>query len=255
MNNFPTKRTKKRFFSRVVYIAVFFMLLSLICNSQSISADKDIPTKVHQEHKKVQGIDVSHHQGTIDWKKVKEAGVAYVFIKLTQGAGFLDPMFATNWQNANAAGLLCGPYHFYSPNENPESQANFFIASLKNVTDQLSFPPVLDVETYHPEPGFTLVDYQENIKKWLQIVESALKTKPVIYVSLNFANKYLNDVYFSDYHLWLAQYGVKSPHVPVIWESKGWTFWQNTSSDEIDGINGDVDHNILNPTSQLGSKY
>lgn len=57
------------------------------------------------------GIDVSHHQGTIDWKKVKAAGVQYVFLKATEGATFVDKMYATNRAAAKAVGIPLSLIH------------------------------------------------------------------------------------------------------------------------------------------------
>lgn len=61
-----------------------------------------------------QGIDVSDHQGTIDWNAVRQAGQIFTFVKATDGITWTDPEFAANWSAAKAAGLLRGAYHFYS---------------------------------------------------------------------------------------------------------------------------------------------
>ena len=48
----------------------------------------------------VRGIDVSHHQGSIDWTQVASAKIAFAFIKATEGRDFVDPLFAVNWREA-----------------------------------------------------------------------------------------------------------------------------------------------------------
>lgn len=62
------------------------------------------------------GIDVSQWQNknTIDWNKVKNAGVQFAFIRSTDGRTIQDSQFATNWQNAEQAGVLVGPYHYFT---------------------------------------------------------------------------------------------------------------------------------------------
>tara|TARA_B100000683_G_C12168523_1_gene423236 strand:+ start:363 stop:605 length:243 start_codon:yes stop_codon:yes gene_type:complete len=62
------------------------------------------------------GIDVSHHQGAIDWAKVKAAGVHYCFMKSTEGSTFKDKRFDFNWNQAKAHGIIRGAYHFFRPN-------------------------------------------------------------------------------------------------------------------------------------------
>ena len=57
-------------------------------------------------------IDVSHHNGAIDWPAVASAGIALAFIKATQGVAFVDPAFERNRSGAIKAGVLAVPYHF-----------------------------------------------------------------------------------------------------------------------------------------------
>ena len=67
-------------------------------------------------------IDVSHHNGAIDWPAVAGAGIALAFIKATQGVGFVDPTFERNRNAAMAAGILAVPYHFLDTSD-PDQQA------------------------------------------------------------------------------------------------------------------------------------
>src|SRR5262249_30419769 len=60
----------------------------------------------------VLGIDVSHHQGPIDWPQVAVAGVGFAYIKATEGKDLSDPMFRVHWRAADAAGIPRGAYHF-----------------------------------------------------------------------------------------------------------------------------------------------
>jgi lysozyme len=72
-------------------------------------------------------IDVSHHNGAIDWPAVAGAGIALAFIKATQGLAFVDPAFEQNWDAAVKAGVLAVPYHFLDT-EDPDRQAEHFLA-------------------------------------------------------------------------------------------------------------------------------
>ncbi|AQT43495.1 lysozyme [Bartonella apihabitans] len=60
----------------------------------------------------VRGIDVSHHQGEIDWHKIKSQNISFAYIKATEGGDFKDPQFKKNWDHALEAGLRVGAYHF-----------------------------------------------------------------------------------------------------------------------------------------------
>lgn len=71
-------------------------------------------------------IDVSHHNGAIDWPAVAGAGVGLAFIKATQGTGFVDPAFERNRGAAAKAGVLVVPYHFLDTAD-PDDQADHFL--------------------------------------------------------------------------------------------------------------------------------
>lgn len=71
-------------------------------------------------------IDVSHHNGAIDWPAVAAAGIALAFIKATQGKGFADPTFERNRSGAAKAGVLVVPYHFLDTTD-PDDQADHFL--------------------------------------------------------------------------------------------------------------------------------
>ena len=75
----------------------------------------------------VQGIDVSHYQGEIDWAKMKQQGMDFAYIKATEGSAHEDKRFDKNWKEAKAAGMLCGAYHFFSFESEGAKQAEHFI--------------------------------------------------------------------------------------------------------------------------------
>src|ERR1051326_7468761 len=74
-------------------------------------------------------IDVSHHNGAIDWPAVAGAGIALAFLKATQGEGFVDPAFARNRAGAATAGILAVPYHFLDASD-PGLQAAHFLSEI-----------------------------------------------------------------------------------------------------------------------------
>jgi lysozyme len=88
-------------------------------------------------------IDVSHHNGAIDWPAVASGGIALAFIKATQGVGFVDPAFERNRRAAVNTGVLVVPYHFLDTSD-PDRQADHFLAATDLVAGQ---PAMLDWET------------------------------------------------------------------------------------------------------------
>lgn len=192
--------------------------------------------------KNIHGIDVSHHQKQIDWEKVKENGVSFVFVKATEGVDYLDSMFVENWDNLEKENIIRGAYHFYVSDDDPIQQAEWFVKNAGNFAGVL--PPVMDVERAghnHVTPE----QYKTNLIKCLNHLEQITGLMPIVYSSPNFAKKYLAGKEFSKYNLWIAEYGVEEPVVPEAWQKPGWDFWQNTYQDEIPGVPAKVDRNIF----------
>jgi lysozyme len=188
----------------------------------------------------VKGIDVSHYQGEIDWPTVKASGIAFAFIKATEGTDNVDEMFATNWKAAGKAKVARGAYHFFHPNLDGAAQARHFLAHATHATGDL--PPVLDLEETDDATAATI---RQEALVWCEAVETAWGVKPIIYTLPHFANSYL-DGKLSKYPLWVVDLGLLS-----IWpsDSKGWpkwSFWQHSHRGSVPGIVGDVDLDVFN---------
>jgi lysozyme len=194
----------------------------------------------------VQGIDVSHYQGTVDWRQVKAVGIQFAFAKATEGVTLLDPEFATNWAGMKAAGILRGAYHFFEPNDDAGQQAAFFLSTVQLESGDL--PPVLDVET----AAANSAQLWQGVQAWLDQVEAATGVRPILYLNKNFANENAAPASLAAYPLWLAQYEVEIPTVPDGWTT--WLLWQYSQSGTLDGVSGSVDLDQLNgPLSGLSA--
>lgn len=189
----------------------------------------------------VHGIDVSHHQGEIDWPRLslatfRERPINFVFMKATEGGDFVDDSFHYNFASARECGLVRGAYHFFLPDVSAELQARNFISQVKLQPGDL--PPVLDVEVMGEGGAEQL---QQGVSTWLSIVERHYGVAPIIYASYKFKTKYLNRPPFTHYPYWIAHYYVEDL------EYKGlWHFWQHTDRGRLDGVNTRVDLNIFN---------
>ncbi len=189
------------------------------------------------------GIDVSWHSGTIDWKKVVAEGHGFAFVKATEGMDLEDKTFEAHWSAMQEAGLLRGAYHFYITRDDPKAQAEFFIDTVKLESGDLV--PVVDIETLS---SGTKPDLAANLKIWLEAVEEHYGVKPIIYTARNFWDENLNDT-FGDYPLWLAEYDATTPHLPKGWST--WTLWQWAGDATIDGVEKTADRSRSNPKVEL----
>jgi lysozyme len=197
------------------------------------------------------GIDVSNHQGSINWSKVKAAGIAFAFIKATEGQSYKDPRFADNWSGAKAAGILRGAYHFFKPDKPVAAQVTNFTSMVKLASGDLL--PVLDVEK--DNQNWAAMPAAKRVPlclEFLQALEDYYKVKPLIYTSASFVSEILANVpgKLVDYPLWVASYAAK-PKLP-----KGWTtykYWQHSETGAVDGVATPVDLNRAADTLALSA--
>ena len=188
------------------------------------------------------GIDVSKWQGTVDWKSVRQSGIAFAFARATYGVSEVDSCFNENWQGMQEAGIVRGAYHFFLSADDPAQQAEFFIRTVGSLSPG-DLAPVIDVEA----DGGTDGDYVASVKVWLSTVEQGLGRRPIIYTAPSFWNENFTGG-FGSYPLWVAEYGVTSPKAVNGWAN--WTFWQYSSTGKVAGVNTSVDLDEFNGSSQ-----
>lgn len=182
-------------------------------------------------------VDLSHWQASVDFAKVRAAGILAVINKCTQGTHSVDPKYAGRRDRAKAAGLLTGAYHFAVAGD-AIAQADFLIRTAgegellaldfennpnggtMNVSDAVAF-----VERVNEKTGRYPLFYSGNtIKEALgSKVNETLQTCP----------------------LWIAQYS-PTPHVQATWPT--WTLHQYTDKGTVDGIAGHCDRNRFQGT-------
>jgi lysozyme len=180
------------------------------------------------------GIDISHHNGEINWDEVKKSKhpIKYVFIKATEGKKLIDKRFHYNWKNAKEKGYLVGAYHFYRPNVSSEIQFNHFSSTVELEKGDLL--PVLDVEK---ESGFGKNNLIKGIRNWINLCESKYGVKPIIYTGRKFYELFLKDE-FSDCPLWIASYSSEGNIKEIEWD-----LHQFTEDVIIKGVPENVDGN------------
>ncbi|HTP26447.1 MAG TPA: GH25 family lysozyme [Anaeromyxobacteraceae bacterium] len=183
------------------------------------------------------GIDVSHHNGTVNWSAVASAGVSFAYAKASEGANVQDPMFVQNYAAMRANRLYRGAYHFFHPGTDASVQARHFLALVPELASG-DLPPALDVEVGDGQQPSAIA---AGIRAWLQEVEDAIGRPPVLYTSASFWNVNLaGAIGFDRYPLWIAHYTTEpQPHLPSGFTRH--TMWQYTDSGQVAGIVGVVD--------------
>lgn len=192
------------------------------------------------------GIDVSHHQGEIDWKRVKDSGYEFAFIRLgyrgySTGELCLDRYFVQNITNAQACGIEVGVYFFSQAISEEEAleEANFVIQNLNGY--HLQLPVVYDPESILDDESRTDnisgTQFTRNTLAFCQAIENA-GFAPMIYSNMLWEAYELDLAQLTGYPIWYADYEAL-PQTPY-----HFTYWQYSNTGTVDGINTAVDLNI-----------
>jgi len=191
----------------------------------------------------VHGIDIARYQGEVDWYKAGRGGVAFAWIKATEGGDYLDPMFLTNWYGAKAAGVPRGAYHFWYFCRPVEEQLAWFIANVPNDPDAL--PPVMDMEWNNESKTCRRRPPRDEMLRDMQIFAEGLERhygkRPVIYTSVDFYEDVIDGA-FNGHHLWVRSV---AGHPSTRYGNRRWAFWQYTAEGRVPGVKGDVDRNAF----------
>jgi lysozyme len=185
----------------------------------------------------VRGIDVSHHQGEIDWEEVSAAGVSFAFIKSSEGRDHHDTRFVENWAAADRAGLARGAYHFFTFCSPGAAQADHFLQVVPPTTGAL--PPAVDVEFAGNCRSWTsLDDVRRELRIFLARIEAAWSRRPLLYITSESGDRIIAG-HFDDHPIWIRN---------VLWrphpEEPAWLFWQWSDDGELAGIRTAVDMNV-----------
>ena len=215
----------------------------------------------------VQGVDVSHYQGSINWAAAKGAGIQFAFAKATEGVDFVDDRFIANMNGARAAGVLIGPYHFARLNSGETNasdavnEANDFVDAIEPFYQQYPsamLRPVLDLENLPDDPVSPSV--KAYVSKWTRDFNQRVKDRlgfiPIVYTGGNFAQNYV-ETNINQFPLWFAKptstnvfANASLPTASNIGVWSDWTFWQWSWVGQVSGISGDVDRDVYKGTLQ-----
>lgn len=189
------------------------------------------------------GIDVSAHQGAIDWDRVASDDIEFAYVKATEGGDFVDERFGANWDAAAAAGLDRGAYHFFTLCTPGDVQARHFLAVAPPEPGAL--PPAVDLELAGncvARPPQRAVEAE--LARFLLLVENAWGDDVVLYVGEDFEERYpgREDL---DRPLWLRRF--------LLRPSEDWWIWQLHGRARVDGVRGGVDLNVMRYGNQANA--
>lgn len=198
----------------------------------------------------VRGIDVSHHQGAIDWPAVAtEPDLAFAYIKATEGGDWTDPRFEENWREAQRAGLRVGAYHFFTFCRPPLDQARHFLSIVPRAPGML--PPAVDLEfggncSRTPDAP----SLRSDLAAWLRAVEEAIGARPVIYVTREAYDAFLAGSVLA-HPIWIRDVWTE-PRLP---DGAPWAFWQFANRGWVRGIPTVVDLNVFMGSREAFARF
>ena len=200
---------------------------------------------------KIIGIDVSEHNGALDWSKIKAAGISFAIIRTGYGVSHVDNYFEKNIQGALAQSIPVGVYHFsYALDAaGAKKEAEFVLSILKPYLGKLQLPVFYDFEydtvDYAKKQGVTLGKeaFNAHTVAFCEAIKAA-GYKPGTYYNLDYLRRFVDINQVGKYVQWYAQYASNA-------SASGWAIWQYSSSYTIPGCSGRFDANVLGDASLL----
>ncbi|NLG24483.1 MAG: hypothetical protein GX558_03950 [Clostridiales bacterium] len=196
----------------------------------------------------VRGVDVSSHQGEIDWPTLAGQDLSFAYIKATEGSTFVDPRYSANAAGGRDAGLRVGAYHFFSYDSPGASQAASFVATIDARPGDL--PPAVDVEFYgayekSPAPA------EQAVAQLTALVDALIAqygVPPVLYATGRAYRLYIEGR-FDACPIWIRDVFF-APRLP---DGRTWTFWQYADRGRLAGYAGRerfIDLNVFAGSAQ-----
>lgn len=181
------------------------------------------------------GVDVSNHQGAIDWDSVAGDGITFAYIKATEGGDWIDEQFAANWDGAGDAGLDRGAYHFFTLCRPGADQADNFLRIVP--ADDESLPPAVDLELAgNCEARPAGADVRRELTTFLDRVEAATGKQAIFYMGDDFDEAF--DIRANIVRpAWVASMLHRPP--------EPWVIWQTSWTARVDGISVGVDLDVM----------
>ena len=232
-------------FLKAIFIAIVLVLVLIIFPKKTSDfqfdysqiAQIDIP-----QNYPIHGIDVSHYNGDLQWKAIKQAdlfdttSLKFVFIKATEGKTLKDSHFSKNWNNSKKHGFVRGAYHFYIASRDPIEQAKNFCKTVK--LEKGDLPPVCDFEGQYGKPK---IQIKKDLIKFLDYIQNHFDVLPILYTNSKLYELIIDgDDSFTKYKVWLASYERKE-----IKFRENLLMWQHNTLGKVPGSSKSIDYNVF----------
>jgi GH25 family lysozyme M1 (1,4-beta-N-acetylmuramidase) len=197
----------------------------------------------------VPGIDVSGHQGNVNWANYWNQGKRFVWVKATEGTGYRNPYFAQQYNGSYNQGFIRGAYHFALPDRSSgTAQADFFSNNGGGWSaDGKTLPGAMDME-YNPYGSTCYGKTKASMTQWILEFSNRYKARwnkyPAIYTSTSWWSQCVSGDFSSTNPLWVARYSSSVGTLPYNWGF--YTVWQYSSSPiDQNTFNGSYDRLLV----------
>ena len=196
-------------------------------------------------------IDVSEHNGSINWAAVKKAGISYAIIRDGYGTSHVDNYFKRNMEGAIAQGIHIGIYHFsYALSAvGAKAEAEYVLKLLEPYKDKIVLPVFFDFEydtvSYAKKQGVTLGKeaFNAHTVAFCDTIQAA-GYRAGVYYNLDYLRRYVDIDRIGKYVQWYAQYADTA-------SATTWDLWQYSSSYTIAGCTGKFDVSVLKNSGSI----
>ncbi|MDE5811819.1 MAG: hypothetical protein K2H61_05895, partial [Muribaculaceae bacterium] len=196
------KTNRRRRIWRGVMLAIGGALMLLAVGEVYRRTAENRPTEFRPDPEvyTVKGIDVSAHQGEVDFERVAADGVDFVILKATEGTDFKDSRFIDNYREARRAGLKVGAYHFFRFDTDGRMQAINLLHSVRN--RRLDFPVIIDVEEWGNPDAIDTAEIIGRLRSLLRHLQIN-GIEAMIYTNKDGYERFIRDN-FAEFPLWIA---------------------------------------------------
>jgi lysozyme len=213
-----------------------------VINGKLHSYQNDLNFEI-PESRTIHGIDLSHHNGDIDWDKLSalnanKSAVKFCFVKATEGTDIIDPKFAEHWMELKNRNIVRGAYHFFNVKSDPRVQALNYINQVK--IEPGDMPPVIDFEN-GVRGSKNKRRLEQRLNTFVGLLEDHYGVKPIIYTNKFLYKEHIETKYI-DYPIWISQYNTNSLDG---YSDDHLAFWQYSMKGKVEGISSTVDLNVF----------
>jgi GH25 family lysozyme M1 (1,4-beta-N-acetylmuramidase) len=207
-------------------------------SAKAVQADV-VPAQPAASGPHLAGLDVSSHQGNVNWASAAANHGVFGYIKATEGSTYVNPYFKQQYDGSYTAGLIRGAYHFATPNTSGgANQANWFVSHGGGWSaDGRTLPPALDLE-YNPYGASCYGLSAATLVAWVHAFVDQVHTRtgrwPTIYTSASWWKLCMgNNAGFGADPLWIARYNSTLGALPPGWNA--WAIWQFADAGKLPG--------------------